>query len=154
MTIGVPSYGGDQTQRLAAPVRKYVGLCNHQFRHPQQYASGHITVSPTQHCSLYILVQPNRTNAFYSFFMVRNSATVKIRPKMASSQDSIHTDCNNRNVWICCMQKHFETYANVMQNIASAGYSWDLMWKYVSQVNTKMSCAVWCYEILLYRSLF
>jgi len=68
MTIGVPSYGGDQTQRLAAPVRKYVGLCNHQFRHPQQYASGHITVSPTQHCSLYILVQPNRTNAFNSFF--------------------------------------------------------------------------------------
>jgi hypothetical protein len=78
---GLPSYGGDQTQRLATPVRKYVDLRNHQFRHPQHYASGHITVFPTQHCSLYILVQPNKTNAFYTFFMVRNSATVKIRLK-------------------------------------------------------------------------
>jgi len=32
---GTPSYGGDQIQRLAAAVRKYVDPLNHQFRHPQ-----------------------------------------------------------------------------------------------------------------------
>jgi hypothetical protein len=55
--------------------------------------------------------------------MVRNIATVKIRPKMASSQDSIHTDCNIRNAGICYPQKHFETYAKGMQTIASAEYN-------------------------------
>jgi len=52
--------------------------------------------------------------------MVHDISTVKIRQKMASSQDNIHTDCNIQNAGICCLQKRFETayakrYANYRQ---------------------------------------
>jgi len=51
--------------------------------------------------------------------MVHDIATFKIRQKMASSQDSIHTDCNIQNAGTC-LQKRFETayakrYANYRQ---------------------------------------
>jgi len=57
--------------------------------------------------------------------MVHDITTVKIRQKMSSSQDSIHTDCNIQKDGICCLQKHFETAyeKRVTQTVVSAGYS-------------------------------
>jgi hypothetical protein len=43
------------------------------------------------HTILYIHTVPNRTDAFSLSFMVRHTSTVKVRPKMASSQNNTHT---------------------------------------------------------------
>lgn len=63
---------------------------------------------PTHNTVLCVFLYSQTEPTHFILFIVRDTATVKIRLKMAARQESIHTDCNIQNTEICCLQKRFE----------------------------------------------